>query len=511
MGTNNNIELINKNNNNVASMYSCSQQSSIEDFYSGGSVLITGATGFVGKALVEKLLRSCHGIENIFLLIRPKRGLDPDSRFRELMKNPVFNRLQKENPTALSKVIALAGDVTEVDLGLNEKDQERLKNDVTVIFHSAATVRFNERLKDAVRLNTQATQNVMKFCRKIKNIKAVVHVSTAYSNADKRVIEEEVYPPPADPEGIMHCCETLSEYTLDHLSEVLLANKHPNTYTLTKAMAEWVVSQHAHHVPVALVRPSIVTAAWKEPTPGWVDNISGITGIMMEIGRGTIRSIICDQKYIVDIIPVDIVVNTLIAAAWHASSYRTNDVKVFNCTSGTQNGIRWDQLGVLTLRHAFEYPTRHVQWYPGFTFRTNRIMHFIYEILFHFVPAFVIDIILRAQGAKPIMMKIYHRFKSAAKAGEFFSLNEWTFCCDNQKSLSYDMDEYDRKEFETNVKKVQWDDYVKNYMIGIRKYVLKDSNSTLPSAKQKLKRLYWLHKIAQFLAIFLVIKVLCFR
>lgn len=67
---------------------------------------------------------------------------------------------------------------------------------------------------------------------------------------------------------------------------------------------------------------SIVTGAWREPVPGWVDNISGITGIMMEIGRGTIRSIICDDQLIVDIVPVDIVVNTLIAAAWHTFTYR---------------------------------------------------------------------------------------------------------------------------------------------------------------------------------------------
>lgn len=65
-----------------------------------------------------------------------------------------------------------------------------------------------------------------------------------------------------------------------------------------------------------------VTAAWKEPVPGWVDNISGITGIMMEIGRGTIRSIICNDKLRVDIVPVDIVVNTLIAAAWHVHTHR---------------------------------------------------------------------------------------------------------------------------------------------------------------------------------------------
>lgn len=65
-----------------------------------------------------------------------------------------------------------------------------------------------------------------------------------------------------------------------------------------------------------------MTAAWQEPFPGWVDNVSGITGIMMEIGRGTIRSIICNDKYLVDIIPVDIVVDSLIVAAWHTATFR---------------------------------------------------------------------------------------------------------------------------------------------------------------------------------------------
>lgn len=56
--------------------------------------------------------------------------------------------------------------------------------------------------------------------------------------------------------------------------------------------------------------------------PGWVDNVCGITGIMMEISRGTIRSIICDQSLIMDLIPVDVVVNTLIGVAWHTATYR---------------------------------------------------------------------------------------------------------------------------------------------------------------------------------------------
>lgn len=61
----------------------------IADFYDGSVVLVTGGTGFVGKALLEKLLRSCPGIKTIYVLMRPKRGLTVDQRYKELLKNQV--------------------------------------------------------------------------------------------------------------------------------------------------------------------------------------------------------------------------------------------------------------------------------------------------------------------------------------------------------------------------------------------------------------------------------------
>lgn len=81
-------------------------------------------------------------------------------------------------------------------------------------------------------------------------------------------------------------------------------------------MAEQIAADYHNCLPITIIRPSIVTGSVAEPFPGWVDNINGITGIIMEIGRGTISSIMCNDKLILDIIPVDIACNMIITAAW---------------------------------------------------------------------------------------------------------------------------------------------------------------------------------------------------
>ena len=85
------------------------EETSIAEFYNGKTVFITGATGFMGKVLVEKLLRSCPGVDQLYLLMRPSKGKDVTSRLQEFIDNQVTDSKKKttsfyfaSNPTEQS-------------------------------------------------------------------------------------------------------------------------------------------------------------------------------------------------------------------------------------------------------------------------------------------------------------------------------------------------------------------------------------------------------------------------
>lgn len=126
---------------------SASNSDSITDFYSNQHIFITGGTGFVGKVLIEKLLYEFRDIGNIYVLLRPKNGQLIRNRLKELLDCPVFDRIRANCPEQLKKVHVINGDIAYAGLGINPLDLRTLVDRVSIVFHSAATIRFDEPLK----------------------------------------------------------------------------------------------------------------------------------------------------------------------------------------------------------------------------------------------------------------------------------------------------------------------------------------------------------------------------
>ena len=65
-----------------------------------------------------------------------------------------------------------------------------------------------------------------------------------------------------------------------------------------------------------------MAASWKEPIPGWVDNLNGPTGLLAGAGKGILRSMFCNRDMIADLIPVDIAINLMITVGWQTAVNR---------------------------------------------------------------------------------------------------------------------------------------------------------------------------------------------
>jgi Male sterility protein len=65
------------------------EKSPMQNFYAGKCIFLTGATGFMGKIISEKLMRTCPDIKAIYMLIRPKKGKEITKRFEEIFNDPV--------------------------------------------------------------------------------------------------------------------------------------------------------------------------------------------------------------------------------------------------------------------------------------------------------------------------------------------------------------------------------------------------------------------------------------
>lgn len=124
------------------------------------------------------------------------------------------------------------------------------------MFHCAATLRLEANLKDAIEMNLTGTKRVIDLCQKVRNLSAVVHLSTAFCYCDQEVLLEKVYDCPHEPYDLIRCAEWMDIKAMDKITSDLL-QPHPNTYTYSKRLAEILVEKQHPVLPICIARPSI--------------------------------------------------------------------------------------------------------------------------------------------------------------------------------------------------------------------------------------------------------------
>ncbi|XP_044014386.1 fatty acyl-CoA reductase wat-like [Aphidius gifuensis] len=466
------------------------KKTTIQKFYTGQSIFITGGTGFLGKVLVEKLLRSCD-VSKIYLLIRSKKGININDRLDNLFNDPLFESVKKNSPEFRNKIVPVAGDVGEIDLGLSHEDRELLIQEVSIVFHSAATVRFDEKLKIAMLLNTGGTLEVLKLVNEMKKLKVMVHVSTAYSNCHEDIIEEKIYPHPIEYENFKIVAETLSDEAIDDALPRILKN-WPNTYTFTKALTEKCIKQMSCNKPVGIFRPGIIISVAEEPLPGWIDNYYGPTGGAMASSLGILKTALADPNVKANLVPVDYTVNALIACAWDIATQttrRNDDMLIYNYVSTNDAPVTWNEFSVnYCLKYGHEYPVLQTKWYITFSITKSRLAFKLSMIFLHFLPALLVDSIFLCTGQKPKLYKMFSKIFKYLEVLTDFTMRDWDWKTNNVPLMWKRLDQEDKKIFKFSLTGFNWKEYSRNYIMGIKIYLFKEGLNTLEASKKRQTR-----------------------
>ncbi|CAH1642311.1 unnamed protein product [Spodoptera littoralis] len=479
----------------------------IQEFYKDQCVFLTGGTGFLGKVLIEKLIRSCGDINTIYVLARNKKGKDPRVRLHEMMDEFLFHRAHEENPKGIHKVVPILGDMELPGLGINEEDRKMLASKVTIIINAAATVKFDEKLSVSTAINVKGTKEVLKLAKECRNLKAITHVSTAFSNTQVKHIEEKFYEPPMSVEALEAISE-VDEKLVESILPTLLGTR-PNTYCFTKAVAEEAVRTYGEGLPICIVRPSIVVSTYEEPVRGWTDSVYGPTGLVVGIGTGVLRTMYMDQEKVADMVPVDLCVNAILASAWHtAKNYKENQtshIPIYNYVSGAQNPLTWGEFIERNRRYGIDKPTTKAVWYYGLNPTNNYYLFLFYNFFLHYLPALMIDTYCAITGKRRAMLKLYSKVMKLANILFYFSTQDWKFSDMNVRNMWNSLSDADRVVFPFSMGEMSWEYMCETFLVGLRVYLIKDDLSTLPEARKKWNKLYYLHQILKIITLSLVL------
>ncbi|XP_054811030.1 fatty acyl-CoA reductase 2, chloroplastic-like [Prosopis cineraria] len=492
----------------------------IARFLQGKNYLITGATGFLGKVFLEKMLRTAPDIGQIFVLIRAK---DKDAALNRLKTEIIDSELLKsleevygKNYKALvmSKLVAVPGCVCESDLGMDPFTANEIATKVNVLVNSAASTKFDDRYDVALNSNTKGPSHLLNFARTCNNICLFLHISTAYvSDGEEKIIQErplcmgennvswkrnnisknQKSVPRLDidnemrlatnPMDLVNDNEAAQEMKILGLERAKI-HGWPNTYSFTKAMGEMMITSLKSDIPIAIVRPTVIGSTYKEPFPGWIEGNRMFDPFILSYGKGKLPGKVADPKAILDMVPVDMVVNAAIAVmAKHANSGNL-DLTVYHFGSSMINPISFGDM--------VDYWYKHFKCCPLSDPKGNDIsiskMKFFESI--DAFSAFISSEMEKKSGLmEPISLepnrytklilqcnKRARHFIQMARAYEPYTFYKGRFDIGNAQKLMEEMSMEEIREFWFDLGGINWEEYICSIHIpGLRKHVLKSN------------------------------------
>lgn len=317
---------------------------SVRRAFAGRRLFVAGASGFLGKVWLSKLLHDLPDGTSISVLLRRRGSTSAADRFRDLLAtSPVFDPLRATPADDLAQVAArirvVEGDVARRDLGMDARTRAELAAATDLVVSFAGHTDFNPDLRDALAVNVEATLHLLDFVRECPDA-AFLHVSTCFvAGAREGRVPERVSPfetplgLPFDPEAERrHLLETTESFArrarvsstprpfrraLIHAG-IRRAREQgwPNIYTFTKALGEALLATRGADLPVAIVRPSIVETSTEFPRRGWAEG-ANTSAPLSHLLASPFRHLPVNERKRLDVIPVDAVARgvTLAAAA----------------------------------------------------------------------------------------------------------------------------------------------------------------------------------------------------
>ncbi|XP_066326842.1 fatty acyl-CoA reductase 1-like [Miscanthus floridulus] len=505
----------------------------IIDYFKGKCILVTGSTGFLGKILVEKILRVQPDVHKIYLIVRAIDEPSAKQRVQqEVIDTELFGLLKEKHGKGFQqfvdeKVVALAGDIIYDGLGLEPPVLDALAKDTDVIVNIAATTNFYERYDVSLDVNVMGVKHLCTFAKQCARLKLLMHVSTAFVSGFREglILEKPIKPGDSLREGTYLDVDTelrlvkevkkslaMADATSDgdggdaHTDKMterkamkelgLQRARHfgwSNTYVFTKAMGEVVLGQQLRRgggsgdsdIPVVVMRPSIITSVRDDPVPGWMQGTRTIDSIIIGYAKQNLSCFLADLGLVMDVIPGDMVVNAMMAAVVAHSGEKAAPQLVYHVTSSLRNPATYDVLYQSGRRHFYDNPRvgkdgRVIPTREMYFFNTIARFH-LYMILTYKIPLEILHLVnlLLCGLFSRLYNDLNRKYKFVMHLVDVYGpFAFFKGCFDDMNlerlRLTMTMKTPEDQMFNFDPKTVDWDDYFTRIHIpGILKYLCK--------------------------------------